>query len=108
MIGAGIEVQGTASQAQLWALILGGDWPIQQGNDFKLVIRMTGQGPLQLTAITPQHQTLAVPMDEHGGSNWDRPGEEWGYPWAFTQTGCWQLHATRGNASGDIWLPIAP
>jgi len=45
--------------------------------------------------------------DAHCGSTYRRPGQEWGAGYLFTQPGCWDLHAIRGNATADVWLNLA-
>lgn len=97
------EVQGTSSDASLWLLLFG---PTKIGSDLKIVWRMTGTGDLHLTAIGPQGQHIAPDWgpEAHSGSNWNRPGDEWGAGFTMPVAGCWDLHASRGNVSGDAWL----
>jgi hypothetical protein len=82
--------------------------PIRTGEQVKIVWRMTGSGPLQLSAISPHGK--AVPLkwgpEAHGGSNYDRPGDEWGAGYQFTTAGCWHLHAQRTIGSADLWLRV--
>jgi len=40
----------------------------------------------------------------HDGSNWQRPGDEWGSSLVFSQAGCWRVHAERASEVGDLWL----
>ncbi len=49
-----------------------------------------------------------VGPEAHGGSNYDRPGDEWGAGYLFTTAGCWHLHAQRTTGSADVWLEVAP
>ena len=62
---------------------------------------------VELLTLGPNHQ---VPSswgpDRHLGSNWNRPGAEWGTGFTFPVAGCWDLHATSDNAFGDVWLKI--
>lgn len=75
------------------------------GETSKIIIRMTGEGDLRLWAEGP-----GVPrgepdgVDPHTGSNWDRPGSEWGTYWVFPRPGCWRIHASRDEAAGTLWL----
>ena len=106
----GPEVQGTANGAELWALIesTSGIPPLAK-TEVKIVWRMTGFGDFSIVASGP-HGLKVSPSQgpsEHLGSNWNRPGDEWGTVFTFPTAGCWDLHATRSNASGDIWFKIA-
>lgn len=74
----------------------------------KIVLRVTGQGPLNLTAIGPDGQSI-TPKDlvaHTAGSSWDGivPGDEWGSFWVFPTPGCWDLHAVRGAVVGDVYV----
>lgn len=103
---AGPEIEGTSANASLWILLFN---DLITGQDIKMVWRMTGSGSLHVAAIGPQGQQLDPDWgpEEHGGSNWDRPGDEWGTGFTFAVAGCWDMHATRDDASGDVWLVIA-
>jgi hypothetical protein len=102
---AGIEVHGTARGAELWALPFA-PVPLPVGEEVKIVWRMTGSGPLRITATrsdgTAARRTFGP--EEHGGSNWNRPGDEWGTGFVFPGAGCWDLRLVRTSGSGDVWL----
>lgn len=105
----GPEAQGTGVNAELWALFMStsGIPPVAK-TDVKIVWRMTGEGDFNIVAIGP-HGTKVSPTEgptAHGGSNWNRPGDEWGSVFNFPLAGCWDLHATRDNAFGDVWLKV--
>jgi len=106
----GPEVQGTASGAELWALIqsTSGIPPLAK-TEVKIVWRMTGTGDFSIAAIGPSGMKVSPSQGptQHEGSNWNRPGDEWGTVFTFPVAGCWDLHATRSNASGDVWFKIA-
>ena len=104
----GPEVQGTGIHAELWALIQSTSGiPPVVNTAVKIVWRMTGTGDLQLSALGPDGRRISPDwMQVHGGSNWKRPGDEWGSGFTFPIPGCWDLHATRDNASGDVWLKV--
>jgi hypothetical protein len=104
------EARGSGT---LWALIEGGTFGASRaavlgaviGKATKIVWRMGGQGDLQLWAISPEGASLApAELKAHDGSNWKRPGEEWGSTFTFSQAGCWRLHAERAGDVGDLWL----
>lgn len=42
----------------------------------------------------------------HGGSNWDRPGDEWGTGFNFPEPGCWTLTVSLGETMGKIYLDV--
>lgn len=99
------EVHGQASSGELWALLFNN---LRVKQEIKIVWRMTGTGDLHLIALGPQGQHLAPAWgpEGHGGSNWDRPGDEWGTGFTFPAAGCWDMHATRDDTSGDVWLLV--
>jgi hypothetical protein len=103
--GGLIEVHGTARDAELWGLVFAAV-PLPVGKQVKIVWRMTGDGPLQIMVArsdgTPARRTFGP--EEHGGSNWDRPGQEWGTGFVFPMAGCWDFHLARTSGAGDVWL----
>lgn len=99
----GPEAQGTSTTGSLWILLFG---DTKVGMDVKIVWRMTGTGDLHLGALGPQGQQVAPDWgpEAHDSSNWNRPGDEWGAGFTMPVTGCWDLHASRADTSGDVWL----
>lgn len=104
------EVQGTGHGARLWGLIM---VPfrsplIRSGDQVKIVWRMTGTGDLRLSAVGPDGRTrrLTWGPEAHGGSSYQRPGDEWGAGYRFDRPGCWDLHAVRGTATADVWVKV--
>jgi hypothetical protein len=109
--GAGFpEVEGSSTKVQLWGLIMAGraDKPVQVNEQVKIVWRVTGSGELRLTSIAPDGRTQPLQWgpDLHLSSTYTRPGQEWGGGYLFTQPGCWDLHASRGDATADVWLKV--
>ena len=105
----GPEVQGTATNAVFWALLFSTSGvPPLAGTEVKIVWRMTGSGDFTIVALGPNGMKVPPSQgpSEHLGSNWNRPGDEWGTVFTFPVAGCWDLHATRDNAFGDVWLKI--
>lgn len=112
------EAKGTATRGSVWALFfpgLGMHWQPGHaiftsyvGKDFKIVLRVTGSGPVHVTARRIGRKVLKPNWgpQAHGGSTWNRPGEEWGIGFTFPTPGCYDLHATRRGASGDVWVLI--
>ena len=104
-----LEAQGTATGTQLWALFLGGVPPA--GAEIKIIWRATDVSTLQfrVTALGPgglQVRPLFGP-DLHSGSDWQRPGGEWGTGFRFPVAGCWDLHVTDEDAVGDVWIVVS-
>ncbi|MFG6200241.1 hypothetical protein [Nonomuraea sp. JJY05] len=102
------EVRGVGQDAELWALLFVGRPPLARGEEIKIVWRMTGEGPLRVKATLPDGTPakLAWGPEEHGGSNWHKPGEEWGTGFVFPKRGCWKIELTRTRGSGYVWLPV--
>ena len=96
-------IQGTTEIGELWAL---GGGP-RVGEVFKIVVRATGSGELKTGAISPAGTRL-VPDDveAHLGSNFNRPGDEWGVFFSFDQPGCWRLEFERAELRGFITLRV--
>ena len=82
--------------------------PPLANSEVKIVWRMTGSGTFNIVAISPSGMKVPPSQgpSEHLGSNWNRPGDEWGTVFIFPVAGCWDLHATRDNAFGDVWLKV--
>ncbi|MGN9838432.1 hypothetical protein ACTMTI_09970 [Nonomuraea sp. H19] len=102
------EVRGTARDAELWGLLFTPPPPLPRGEEIKIVWRMTGEGPPQIRATLPDGTAakLVWGPEEHGGSSWRRPGQEWGTGFVFPKRGCWKIELTRTRGSGHVWLPV--
>lgn len=101
------EVRGVAQGAELWGLLFA-DPPLQHGKEIKIVWRMTGDGPLRASAALPDgtRARLAWGPEEHGGSTWHKPGQEWGTGFVFPKAGCWRIQLTRTSGSGYVDLRV--
>jgi hypothetical protein len=105
----GPEVTGRGAGAQLHGLVMARRFPLVAGpHNVKIVWRMTGSGPLKLAAYDEQGKRvpLAWGPEEHGGSNYRRPGDEWGSGYFFKRAGCYRLTARRTVGSAEAWLRI--
>src|SRR6516225_6007636 len=73
----GPEAQGTGRGMEVWALFFG---DLKVKHDQKIVWRLTGDGEPQFTTIGPEggHARVVFGPTAHSGSNWQRPGDEWG------------------------------
>jgi len=107
------QVQGTGAGVSLWGMLLyARRGPARVNEEVKIVWRMTGSGPLELTTIGPQGQRIRLewgPLSHSpvSSSTWDKPGDEWGAGYVFTAPGCWDLRAARDGAQADVWLTVA-
>ncbi|MFB9204242.1 hypothetical protein ACIBIZ_03695 [Nonomuraea spiralis] len=70
---------------------------------------MTGEGPLTVRASLPDGTTARLDWgpEEHDGSTWHRPGDEWGTGIVFPKRGCWRIELSRTRGTGHLWLPVA-
>lgn len=106
------EVQAsTDGGMEAWALVFR-NWEAPNGapltlparTQIKIVWRATGKGGASFNAIGPDDQTIQPDWgpDPHGGSNWDRPGLEWGSGWTFPTTGCWAMQLHHGGQTATL------
>jgi hypothetical protein len=102
------EVKGITTRGTLWALLFYRP-PAAPRTTEKIVLRISGKGPIHVVGIGPSGQRISPQWgpERHGGSNWNRPGAEWGTGWQFSVSGCWRLHVRRQGASGNIWLRVS-
>jgi hypothetical protein len=83
--------------------------PVRAGEAVKIVVRMTGAGGLQVSAIRPDGSPAQVDWgpEAHSSSNFNRPGSEWGFGVTFAQAGCWTIALSRAEAgSGYLQLEV--
>lgn len=110
-----VEAKGTAATGEMWVLVFQGVWARggnatftgAVGRPIKIVWRMTGSGPLRLAATSPTG-TATGPASgpQEQGSNWNRPGDEWGSSFVFAEPGCWQIQASRDSSVADLWIVL--
>lgn len=103
------ETKGTAIDgARLYGLVMGAGVPLGVGEEIKIVWRMSGRGPLSATATSPSglDAPLTFGPEEHNGSTYDRPGDEWGTGYRFPEPGCWHLHLERDDTQAEVWFNI--
>lgn len=107
------EAQGVGSGVTLWALFFPreGERELRASKQTKIVWRMTGTGDLRIRATGPDDVTVTPTWgpELHTGSNWSRPGTEWGTGWIFPTAGCWTVQADRDTgATALLTLRVAP
>jgi hypothetical protein len=83
-------------------------YPLRAGREVKIVWRMTGSGDIRFTAIGPSGEQIAPTAGPtpHSGSNWVRPGGEWGTVFRFPTRGCWTIQVTRGATEATAGLLV--
>jgi hypothetical protein len=106
----GPEVLGHGTGAQLWGLIFARVPLVAGPGVVKVVWRMTGGGPLKLAAYDSRGRRIALAWgpEPHGGSNYRRPGDEWGGGYRFRRPGCYRLTARRTAGRAEAWLRVGP
>jgi len=80
--------------------------PILAKHDVKIIWDMAGTGPFYVFGLGPRGIRL-LPLQGplvHLAAN--GTGDEWGTLFNFPVAGCWDLHAMRDQAFGDLWLDV--
>jgi hypothetical protein len=98
-------MEADAQGGEAWVLGFG---VAKAGEELKLVWRMTGEGDFRVRAVDPEgrsHEPTVGPT-AHGGSNFDRPGDEWGTFFDFHIPGCWKLHAERDDTKATLTVRV--
>ena len=105
-LGAGI-LQGRGQNATLWAMFFAPAGRLTTAQENKIVWRMTGSGDITIVATGPDGAAVQPTwLELHGGSNFDRPGDEIGTGWKFPTPGCWTFHATRSTGSAELTVRV--
>ena len=105
----GDQVEGGSDDGtSVWAILQrteGG--PVQVGEEVKVVVRMTGEGDLEVSATQPDGGPTEIDWgpESHGSSSFKRPGAEWGFGVTFTEPGCWTIALDR-TESGSGYLQL--
>lgn len=113
----GPEAQArTNDSVEAWALFFntfpmrphGEPIEIPGNTEIKIVWRVTGDGDLTIEAVGPDDTTIEPDWgpEIHGGSNWVRPGDEWGTGWTFPEVGCWTFQVRRGESIASLSVDI--
>lgn len=104
----GQEVRGTPTRGDtsLYGAIMTTQPGIHVGSNIKVVWRMVGKGDLRVQLIAPDgaERPLLFGPEEHGGSNYNRPGREWGTGFVLDRAGCWQMKFTTDTTAASVWL----
>lgn len=83
--------------------------PVRVGEEVKIVVRITGEGDLAVTAVRPDG--AEAPLDwgpePHSSSTFRQPGDEWGFGVTFDAPGCWTIELDRSEAgAGRLELEV--
>lgn len=93
-----LTLQGPEHEA--WGLVLfSGRQPFTTAESTRIVWRVTGSGAFDTWALDPSGHRAGPTSrpDKRVSSNYDRPGEEWGAEYEFTEPGCWTLAVQRSE-----------
>jgi len=98
-----------SSRGSFWALFFS-TMPPPADKEVKVVWRMTGSGVFTFRVSDASGNTVPLVWgpESHLGSNWDHPGDEVGTGFNFPHPGCWNIHVTRLETYGDLWLEVGP
>jgi hypothetical protein len=102
-----LEIQGNMkSDGEIWALLF--FETAHTNEDEKIVWRVTGEVDELHAEARSEEGTIITPIwvEYHGGSNWQRPGQEWGTGFNFPTPGCWRITVTRGETTGEIDIEV--
>jgi hypothetical protein len=96
------------ADVSLFALLFS-RYPIPPRQETKIVWRVSGSGDVAFRAYGPDGQVVRLVWgpEAHAGSNWSRPGDEWGTAFRFPVAGCWTVRATRGSDHAAVGLLVA-
>ncbi|MDQ1432624.1 MAG: hypothetical protein QOF40_3226 [Actinomycetota bacterium] len=101
-------VRVPSERGTVWALAQG-QVPPKVGDSLKIVWRVTGSGPLQVTFTGPSG--AAKPLDfgpePHLVSTFRHPGDEWGTGFGFDAPGCWKIRVVRTGARASVRLTVS-
>ena len=99
--------EASATGGEVNALVFG-SLPPRAGSELKIVWRVTGDGDLTVSAERPDGSAgvLTFGPQAHSGSNFSRPGDEWGTGFLFDVPGCWQLEVRRGEVHARVPVQV--
>ena len=100
----------TASGGTAWAWFMS-DYPPRQGAEDKTVWRLDGATVTRsptFELLGPEGATgrLDWGPEIHAGSNWNRPGVEFGTGLMFTSPGCWDVRVSFGQLRADAFVIV--
>lgn len=101
----GTGARGEAGGGSLVALAF---HRLTANTEIKIVFRVTGTGEARFSATGPDGATVTPAWtEEHSGSTFRYPGDEWGTGFRFPSNGCWTVHVQRDDLTASLELPIS-
>jgi len=105
------EVQGTATGGTVWAWFMQ-TYPPQAGIEDKTIWRLDGPGTAYLPTfglIGPANARGRLNWGPayHLSSTWNRPGDEYGTGLLFPVPGCWDVHVSVGQVTGEVYVVVS-
>ncbi len=107
--GTGFTTVGQAAAGTSLLGLVFARYPVPASTEpTKIAWRMTGAGPLLISAVSPDGRVSAPSWgpEPHTGSNWVAPGDEWGTGFVLTQHGCWTFRAQRSSSTASAHLQV--
>jgi len=100
----GLDLLGTSEGGSVFARMSD---PLRPQTEEKIIWRVTGTGALRAFAEhTDGARVLPARIGPHSGSDWQRPGDEWGSAFVLPKSGCWRFHLERDGVKGDVWVLV--
>jgi hypothetical protein len=108
--GSSETIATSTSSMVGWGIIFA-PRPIPVGLQTKMVFRLSGDGEGFSAVATHEDGTRIEPdwgPNDHGfdGSNYGRPGHEWGYAFTFPHAGCWNITLSQGDETVETWFRV--
>jgi hypothetical protein len=87
-------------------------FPPQAGIEDKILWRLEGPGASgapTFALVGPASQTGRLNWGPvlHSSSTWHRPGLEFGTGLLFPAAGCWDVHVTVSQLTGDVYVVVS-
>jgi hypothetical protein len=87
-------------------------YPPQAGIEDKTIWRLNGPGISSAPTFTLMGPAgargrLNWGPSGHLGSAWNRPGDEYGTGLLFPVAGCWDVHVSVGQVTGDVYVVVS-
>lgn len=101
--------QGSGRGVEMWVMLFARHADLRAREELKIVVRLTSGRGVTVTADGPLG-AVVLPVwgpEWHGGSNFDRPGDEFGVGFTFPAAGCWRLRVVNESGVGELALRIA-
>lgn len=105
----GSQIRATSSTSDTaFGLLIARRVPIRQGDEVKIVWRITGNGDLSVRVTDPTDLNRSLHSEPRLHGNPGGRVDEWGTFFLFDVAGCWHIELRRQNWIGDVWMVIDP